>query len=501
MAIIAGGALRFEQYLSRRSLWLDEALLANNIVDRGFGGLLDPLSGDQGAPVLFLWLERAAVLVGGNNEYALRVLPLVAGVTLLPIVYALGRRVSSPIAGAAATVLVALSPAMVRYSTEVKQYAVDATLVTLTMLLAVASLERRRALAPLAVAGAIGVWMSHPAALALAGIGPVLLVTALQRRDWRAVRMLGLIGVVWGLSIAGAYVVSLRDLRSSDVLSVYWQAGFPPRPASLDGWATWMWRAGEGFLDDPGRFFAGGLVTVLVVAGGYRVAHGADGVAKLAIVVAPFAVAVAAALAHAYPFRGRLVLFVVPAVLVLAGSAISSGRLASLGVVGLVVVTGPWWPNAARVARTPPELVESRPVFEHVAANLEPGDVVIVHDLAAVPAHFYGPIVGLRADVRTMWLPDVDCSAPPAPHRPLETVMGTRAWLVFAYTLSSRPRDEVDLVRAEMDRIAQRVATFDKADASATLYTLDLRPDERAVPSELGCLVIKPISPAGSRGR
>ena len=72
---VAGSAVRIEQFMWRRSLWLDEALVTANIVHRGFGGLLRPLSGQQGAPVGWLWAERAAVLGLGTVSYTHLTLP------------------------------------------------------------------------------------------------------------------------------------------------------------------------------------------------------------------------------------------------------------------------------------------------------------------------------------------------------------------------------------------------------------------------------------------
>jgi len=54
-----GVFLRLSQYLSHRSLWLDEAKLALNIVRRPMGVLLlQPLDSAQGAPIGFLAIEK-----------------------------------------------------------------------------------------------------------------------------------------------------------------------------------------------------------------------------------------------------------------------------------------------------------------------------------------------------------------------------------------------------------------------------------------------------------
>src|SRR5688572_30957028 len=108
--ILVGAAIRFQQLFVRRSLWLDEALLANNIVGRGYGRLLEPLGGNQAAPPGFLWIERAAMSLFGTNEYALRLLPLAAGIALPWLIWLLARRVLTPVSAVVATGLVAFSP-------------------------------------------------------------------------------------------------------------------------------------------------------------------------------------------------------------------------------------------------------------------------------------------------------------------------------------------------------------------------------------------------------
>ena len=42
LILVAGVLLRLRQYLTGRSLWLDEAMLALNIVNRNYGELFQP---------------------------------------------------------------------------------------------------------------------------------------------------------------------------------------------------------------------------------------------------------------------------------------------------------------------------------------------------------------------------------------------------------------------------------------------------------------------------
>jgi len=82
---IIGIVLRLRQYLSNRSLWLDEAALAVSIKEKNFHELLQPLEFNQIAPIGFLYLEKIAVIIGGTNEMSLRFFPLVAGILSLPL--------------------------------------------------------------------------------------------------------------------------------------------------------------------------------------------------------------------------------------------------------------------------------------------------------------------------------------------------------------------------------------------------------------------------------
>ena len=78
--VVLGILLRLRQYLFDRSLWVDESMLALNIIRRSPAELLKPLDYSQAAPVGFLWLEKLAVHYFGSGEMALRFVPLLCGI-------------------------------------------------------------------------------------------------------------------------------------------------------------------------------------------------------------------------------------------------------------------------------------------------------------------------------------------------------------------------------------------------------------------------------------
>ena len=100
-----GIVLRVAQYLSDRSLWLDEALLALNIIDRPPSELLGPLDFNQAAPPAFLLLERWVGEIFGYSELALRAIPLLAGIGSVVVFAWLARRLLTPVAALLAVLL------------------------------------------------------------------------------------------------------------------------------------------------------------------------------------------------------------------------------------------------------------------------------------------------------------------------------------------------------------------------------------------------------------
>src|SRR5262245_19193615 len=59
--VLLGIGLRGVALRSDRNLWIDESMLALNLIERSPARLLEPLDWNQGAPVGFLLLVKAAI--------------------------------------------------------------------------------------------------------------------------------------------------------------------------------------------------------------------------------------------------------------------------------------------------------------------------------------------------------------------------------------------------------------------------------------------------------
>jgi 4-amino-4-deoxy-L-arabinose transferase-like glycosyltransferase len=120
--------------LDAQSLWSDEGLslyrsrlaLAENLTNVIVVPPGVPTQ-DTNPPLYFVSLSGLRS-VAGESEYALRFLSVMAGVILVPLLYATGRRLFTAQAGMMAAALGALSPFLVWYSQEARMYTLVAAL-------------------------------------------------------------------------------------------------------------------------------------------------------------------------------------------------------------------------------------------------------------------------------------------------------------------------------------------------------------------------------------
>jgi len=404
LLVAAGILVRLYLLLVGRSLWLDEAMIGLNIGRRSFGELAGHLDFNQAAPLGFLWLEKLAVVLLGLGERSLRLWPFLAGVAALLVFARLSRRLLAPGAALFAVAMFALSTSLAYYAAEVKQYSFDVLLAAALLWLCIASdrpapndaRDRWPRWLLLGLVGGLGVWFSHP--LVFVFPGAALFLALRGRGAPERTRPLLLVAAVWMLSFAAAYLLTSRDLSRSPLMARFWADGFMPLPPTSLEDLRWFVGAFTGWIREaidfsetvsPVRTIAiwgGGALALVGVVATWRRDR-----AELALVGGPILVALGASAAALYPFRGRLILFLVPSTLLLTGRGLEA--LGSVGARPAITARGLAGRAALFVGVALPALSavvlagwvaapgreESRPVFEHVAARLEPGDVVYLH--------------------------------------------------------------------------------------------------------------------------
>lgn len=490
--VATGVVLRLIRYGANRSLWLDEAYLTESLLTYTFRQLAtEELMHWQAAPTGFLLLVKTAVTAFGTSEYALRLVPLVAGLASVPLCYAVARRAFPPAGGLVALTLFALLEPLVYYSAEVKQYGTDVAVCLLLLWLAQRVLDRPRhlsQLAALALAGSAALFLSHPAVFVLGGAGLTLFGWFIRRGLWRPAVQLAGVGTAWLALIAFNYVVFLGPLTRHKNLVSYWSDAYMPWDA---GAVPWLARSLWGVFTDYGTMWLPipyvPIATALVgIAWLWRRDR-----AALAMFVLPILLALVGAAAHRFPFHGRLILFVVPLAILLIGA----GAQAVLNVlpvrwrVGrglfLLFLAGATVGRAAYFAVLPRGAEEMKAVLAHVRDHKRPGDVIYVFNISGAPYRYYRDRYGLGPDrfglADTEWILGNQVA-------PTEAALATdlarlrgrpRVWVLLTHMKALDGPDEAPIVQGILNGWGTRLS--DSAAKGARVMLYDLR---RAGPSD-----------------
>ena len=405
--LLVGIGLRVWAYIRDTSLYLDEILLSRNILDLPLVQLLTrPLALDQVAPRGFLLVERLAVLAFGPNELALRLLPFVCGIASIVLFWRLAERILTGTGSAIALFLFAIGVPFIRFGAEVKQYECDLLAAIVLLLLVLRSLDAETSTIRLVITGFAGfivIWFSQASVLVMAGLGAALGVEWLVSRDRKIRDVLSFTISSWAVASMIAVAIGERSMTPStrQYMKDFWAGAFFPIPSNWHVGATWIGqRFTELFSDATLLRYRWPIPFTLLAAAGIVVVWKRKRVAAW-LLCGPALVALVAAIAHQYPFRGRLSFWLLPAALLaLAAGAdwVRSKAYVLHPTLGLLVVLVLSIAPVMALAEAPPpyEIEHHREVLSYLQQHRQPGDVIYVMQLGEVGTRFYGPSFGLQ---------------------------------------------------------------------------------------------------------
>ena len=478
--ILIGIVLRVAQFAYNRALWFDEVLISRNIVERSFLELLEPLDYNQGAPIGFLIIEKLLLPLPGSRDLVLRIYPLICGVFALPVFYRvaafyLGRK-AIPIAVA----LLSFSGVLIYYSSEVKQYSSDVMITLLIIYLTIWVRSKSPTIlrfGTYAVAGAVAIWLSHPAVFVLAGLGTSLLLERLMRRDWKEGLTLLPIFVIWLAGFGASYVLSLTDLTRHELLLDYWsnqRAFMPFPPKSL---ADMQWFSGmffESFREVVGLYLPG--------LGAFAFLYGLLDAAfarrtKLLELCSPIVFALIASGLQKYPFRSRMILYLSPILSLLIAHGVAStkrpvrSRLNWLGILLAVLLLFHPVLFAALDLINPRVRQEIKPVLTYLAEHWQDGDSLHLYYGAKPAFEYYKQQYGLEGisyttnsgsrDDWSVYLDELD-----------ELEDTPRVWILFSHIYDGSGVDEEKLFLFYLDTLGTQLDAYTRVGASIYLYDL-----------------------------
>lgn len=473
-----GMALRLWYFLDARSLFIDEANLALNISELPFSGFFRPLLYDQYAPPLFMVLCKGAVSLLGNHEWALRLWPLTGGVALLLAFQYLNTKLEfAPAIHWFPVAMLALSPFLLRYATELKQYSTDGALALGILLLALRF--RPEAMKHVhywlwALAGAVSMWFSMPAVFLLSGVGFYYLYGFLRTGNRQGMVALIFAGAVWALSFIALYLSVLKAGVERPMLQNYHAEYFFP----LRLWEAGAWQQlGSiffGLLSPVLGFTAIGLATgvVLLLWGSYRMAVRKTGL--FILIGMPVVTCLAASALHRFSLIPRVALFLMPLFLLIAAFGASeawksAGQYARLALLALLVLEAAPFVNSLNKLGKPTEIEGLKGVAETVNRAGKPGPVFI--DLEAAPAYAYysqwhaqKQRYRLKDAVILQWDSGLEGLLREQQQK------GPGFWLLFSHLVSEEPREKMGRMRQTAEKVAREQVRIENTGAAGYWY-------------------------------
>lgn len=491
-----GIAARLEQYFFNRSLWLDESLMALNLLHRSFAQLTRPLDYQLVAPLAWLFAEKSCSLLLGPRELSLRLVAIVGGIAAVLIVALLARRLLTPRASLIALALFALSPPLIYYSSELKPYGSDPAFCGLLWLLGFWVLRGRPSalkLTVLALAGAASFWFCHPVLFVTCGFAAAIFVAALPRRDWARMARFAPVFLTWAASFAVDYWFTLRSSSHNVGLPhAYPFFTFPLRLSTLDTALQSIFG-----MQQTGIAVLLGVTLFAAVAGALHFwRQDRPGSCFIAL---PLLLALAASSLHLYPLPGRFYLFFSPALFLLVGAGVEEvwglARTRALPAALLLLLFFQPVVATAQVVRHHMPAEELRPVLQYVQSHQQPGDTWYIYSYATTMYEYNAEAYGLKganvvlggsfrhpAHERKDW--DVF-------QEDFSKLRGRRVWVIFSHNWSSNGVDEPAYALHVLDGIGTRKDAHLEYGAAAYLY--ELRPVAPGASSAGPSLVNPPL--------
>jgi hypothetical protein len=487
VAVVIGAALRIWQYAANPSLWVDEAAIARNVLERHASDLFGPLDYAQIAPPGFLLGVKLSVTLLGFSEYALRLVPFVAGIVSLPLFFVVARGVLRPVGTMVATLMFSIAVPLVVSASTLKQYSSD---IAITLLVVAVSVRLLRSVLTLRSAGIFAcvpaplLFCSQAAVFPLSVACVVLFTNAfVTRRSDRWYRFV--VVALWGIAVVSAVAYGSAAMTAVDnvYLHRFWEQAFMPGA----GATTWLWTTAQSIFAGPPQpvTFDGslhyswpGLFAALVVVGGVTmcVKNAASGV----LVVGPVVLALGASAAHAYPFGTRVSMFLLPLLLTAVVAGIEGvaqllirhrvSEYAPVLLLPLAILTFLKQP----LPRRPEHL---RPVMRYVSDHWKAGDALWVYYAAGQAFEYYSKKTPLNGDVR---VGECDRTDPREYLRQVDAERGrARVWILMAHGSGPFGFDERQMLIAYLDSIGRRVDEFhappeDSTPNRAEVFLFDL---------------------------
>lgn len=402
LIITFGVICRLSQYLFNRSFWMDEAKYALKIRDYSFLQLIQPSlhEGDSffilggAAPAGFFCISKLFHQILGDNEFALRLFPLVGGLLAIFLFYRLALRFLDLKSSVIALCFFSFSGALIYYSSELHQYSTDVTFALLSYLML--DDMRRKPLTKskiilYGICGAGFLLFSYTVTFIWVGTGISIFLSNIIKKKWSKLLQVVTIYVIWA-TIFIIYYFGYIKYFAAPYYKTQWHHFMITFPLSMEnmayicsGFAGLFSTIPEGLTFWPvyGLLFFQGCISFL-----------SKDWLKFLFLSAPIFLTLIASMAGLYPIPTRLILFLAPPVFIIMVEGIEMLRekfrfknSRFTIIVAVVLLTQIIFRSGIGLFK-PPAPEDVKPLLKKIMRKKQEGDVIYVY-YGAVPAFRY----------------------------------------------------------------------------------------------------------------
>ena len=417
VAIILGGIFIRLFQLDWRSLWLDEACLANIIVKDDFEQVfnIDLYSGFAFPPPLFTSIIHLISNTFGPNEYNLRFLSAFAGILCIPFVYILSKRFFDQYTATIALFLCSFNSILIFYSRELKQYTIEALFTLLAIYFAEKAVlnDNKRTYLFLFLICLFGFGFAHSFIFTFPIISIFVYVNVIRKDSKYS--SLALLNLIFGfISFTIYYTFFLKNYISHEVIEVHSKSYVDYSSISNFIW----WHLNKAYLllsyycsfpKALGILHEIWILIFLIIL--------LVGIVKcynhrsrfLIYLIGPLCLTYLAAWLQKYPVVPRTYLFILPLLLIIIAVGIRNLQLIlkkKLGtssftpvlifLLALCYTLKPFYKYIIFYDKEYMKVEQLRPVLEKIKSEISDNDFVNIHPRASTAYEFYGNILNKK---------------------------------------------------------------------------------------------------------
>ncbi|MFW6140738.1 MAG: glycosyltransferase family 39 protein [Acidobacteriota bacterium] len=378
--------------LGQRSLWLDEAWVANAVIQ---ADLSMAIKRSLTSPLFFVLSVHYLALVLGKTEFVLRLLPCLFGFGTLIFFYLLSRKISGKTATLVTLFMLSFSHQFIHYSKELKQYsgAMFFTLLLVYFCEKILSSKRNKDWVLFSLFCVLGVGFDHSLLFVIPTVFFVLLVNLDFKKNWKKLVYSGSFVFIFSLLFFSIHILS-QISNNIGAIQKYWLSCYP-RLSSFSSFLNWLVSSFRGMFYYFGfPFFP---VSLLIVLLGLSLFYKKSKRRYFLYIILPLVWVLTASFLKRYPFGGvRLMLFFAPLLYLAFGNGLDFifkklkyNRLYFPLICAVIFLSLSPASDFVQTIKHPHQLEEVRPLLNNVRTYIQPQDKIYVYYGAKEAFEFY----------------------------------------------------------------------------------------------------------------